>query len=60
MPARWRQQRVPHRLPVVMRVHVDPAGRNQEARGVDLAPGRSSFAADRGDPLARRLARLPV
>jgi hypothetical protein len=33
-------------------VDVDPAGRNQEARGVDLAPGRSSFATDRGDPTA--------
>ena len=40
MPARRRQQRVPHRLAVVMRVHVDPAGGDQEAVGVDLAlPG---------------------
>ncbi len=33
-----------------MRVHVDPAGRNHQSRGIDVAPGRSLLAADRGDP----------
>ena len=53
MPARRREQRVPHRLAVVVRVHVDPAGRDQQAVGVDLAPGRALLAADRGDPAVR-------
>ena len=33
-----------------MGVDVDPAGRHQEARGVDLALGRPLLAADGGDP----------
>ena len=49
MPARGRQQRIPHRLAVVMRMHVDPAGRHHQPIGIDLAPGRSLLAADRGD-----------
>ncbi len=53
MPARRRQQRIPHRLAVVMGVHVDPAGRDQKAAGVDLAPGRTLFAADCDDAVAR-------
>ena len=36
-----------------MGVHVDPAGRHQQAVGVDLAPGRALLAADRGDPAVR-------
>ena len=36
-----------------MRVHVDPAGRHQQARGVDLAPSRTKFAADLDEALAR-------
>ena len=36
-----------------MRVHVDPAGRDQKAGGVDLAPGRALFAADCDDAVAR-------
>jgi hypothetical protein len=50
MPARGRKQRIPHRLTVVMRVHVDPARRNHQPRGIDVAPGRSLLAADGGDP----------
>jgi hypothetical protein len=50
MPARGCQQRVPHRLTVVVRVHVDPSRRNHQAHGIDLAPGRSLLAADGGDP----------
>jgi hypothetical protein len=53
VPARGRQQRVPHRLPVIMGVHVDPAGRDQEPVGVDLAPRRTLLAADRRDAAAR-------
>ena len=52
MPARRCKQRIPHRLAVIVRVHVDPAGRDQKPRGVDLPPGRSEPAADRGDPVA--------
>ncbi len=52
MPARGREQRVPHRLPIVMGVHVDPAGRHQQSIGVDLAPRRPLLAADRRDPAA--------
>src|ERR1700716_769795 len=33
-----------------MRVHVDPARRNHQPRGIDLAPGRSLLSADPGDP----------
>src|SRR6202163_1993599 len=33
-----------------MRVHVNPARRNHQPRGIDLAPGRSLLAADPGDP----------
>src|SRR6202162_2693623 len=33
-----------------MRVHVNPARRNHQPRGIDLAPGRSLLAADGGDP----------
>jgi hypothetical protein len=35
-----------------MRVHVHPAGRDQEAGGVDLAPAWSRFTADFHDALA--------
>src|SRR5262245_46081951 len=44
VPAGGREQRIPHRLPVVMGMHVDPAGRNQKARGVEVAPRRPCFA----------------
>jgi hypothetical protein len=53
VPARRTEQRVPHRLPVVMGVHVDPAGRHQQSRGVDLAPSRALLATDFSDALAR-------
>ena len=33
-----------------MRVHVDPAGRDHQPVGIDLAPGRPLLAADGGDP----------
>jgi hypothetical protein len=36
-----------------MRVHVDPAGRHQEAGSINLAPSRTELAADFGDALAR-------
>ena len=36
-----------------MRVHVDPAGRDQKPIGVDVAPRRSLLAADPNDPAAR-------
>ena len=52
MPARRREQRIPHRLAVIVRVHVDPAGRDQKPCGVDLPPGGTELAADRGDPVA--------
>jgi len=52
VPARRREQRIPHRLPVVMGVYVDPAGCHQQAVGADLAPRRPLFAADRRDAAA--------
>ena len=52
MPARRREQRVPHRLAVIVRVDVDPAGRDQETVGVDFALGRALLAAHRGDAVA--------
>src|SRR5205807_2618453 len=42
-----------HRLAVVMRVHVDPARRDQTARGIDVAPGWTLLAADPDDAVAR-------
>jgi hypothetical protein len=36
-----------------VRVHVDPAGRNHQSRGIDLASGDSLFSADPSDPTAR-------
>src|SRR5256885_8871771 len=36
-----------------MRVHVDPAGRDQKPVGVDIAPGRALLAADRDDLAVR-------
>src|SRR5437660_8939923 len=36
-----------------MRVHVDPAGRDQQSVGSDVAPRRPQLAADRSDPAAR-------
>ena len=53
VPARRSEQRIPHRLSVVVRVHVDPAGRHQQARRVDLAPSGTQLAADLGDALTR-------
>src|SRR5258708_35336683 len=50
VPARGRQQRIPHRLTVVVRVHIDPARRDHQPRGIDLAPSRSLLSADLGDP----------
>ena len=52
VPARRRQQRIPHRLAVIMGVHVDPARRDHQARGVDLALAGALLAADRGDAAA--------
>ncbi|MBA7468283.1 hypothetical protein ES707_03526 [subsurface metagenome] len=49
MPARGRQQRIPHRLAVVMGVHVDPAGGHHQAGGIDVAFGGAELAADRCD-----------
>src|SRR5256885_1065535 len=46
-------QRVPHRLSVIVRVHVDPARRDQQSVGIDLAPRRTLLAADRSDAAAR-------
>jgi hypothetical protein len=52
MPGRRRQHRVPGRLTVVMGVDVDPAGGDDMACGVDVAPCRSGLAADRDDLVA--------
>jgi hypothetical protein len=36
-----------------VRVHVDPAGRNQEAPSVDLTPSKSLLPTDPNDPIVR-------
>ena len=46
VPRRRRKHRVPGCLAVVMRVDIDPAGGDEEAVGVDLAPARPGLAAD--------------
>src|SRR5215467_3996614 len=52
VPAGGRKQRIPHRLPVVMCMHVDPAGRDQKAGSVDVAPRWPCFATNLRDPPA--------
>src|ERR1700733_13487874 len=52
VPGRRRQHRIPRRLPIVMRVDVDPAGRDQQAVSVYLTPAGASLAADLGDLVA--------
>src|SRR3954471_5245162 len=52
MPRRRRQYRVPGRLPVVMRMHIDPARRDEQPAGLDHPLSRTGLAADRHDALA--------
>ena len=52
MPRRRREFLVPRRLAVIMRVHIDPAGRHQHAVGLDLAPAGPGLTADFGDAVA--------
>ncbi len=49
---RGHQQGIPGGLPVEVRVHVDPARRDQLAGGIDLAPPAPRDATDRGDASA--------
>ena len=49
VPDRRREQRVPGDLPVVVGVHVDEAGRDREAGGVELLATGLVDGADRGD-----------
>jgi hypothetical protein len=49
VPGGRRQHRVPGRLAVIVGVHVDPAGGDQQSVGIDLALARPGLAADRGD-----------
>ena len=49
VPARGRNERIPHGLAVVMGVNVDPAGRDQKPRRLDLALTGPLLAADSGD-----------
>src|SRR5262249_51493177 len=53
VPARGREQRVPHGLAVVVGVHVDPPGRHQETVSVDLAPPGPLLAPDPDDARPR-------
>ena len=52
MPGGGRQHRVPGRLPVVMRMDIDPARRDQQPVRVDHPPRRPGLAADRNDAVA--------
>ena len=49
MPGGRGEHRVPGRLAVVMRMDIDPAGRDQQTMRVDLALRRAGLAADLGD-----------
>src|SRR5581483_5506552 len=49
VPRRRRDLGVPRHLAVVVRVHVDPAGRHDRTVGVDLARARAGDVADLGD-----------
>ena len=49
MPAGRRDERVPGRLTVIMRVNVHPARRHDMAAGVDFALCRATHSADFGD-----------
>src|SRR5262249_48092916 len=46
VPTRRRQQRIPHRLAVVMGMRVDPARRHEKPVGIDLALGQTLLAAN--------------
>ena len=52
MPRRRRQFLVPCRLAIVVRVHIDPAGRDQHAVGFDVALRGAGLAADLDDAIA--------
>ena len=52
MPGGGRQHRVPGRLPVVMRMDIDPARRDQQPLRLDDPPCRPGLVADRNDALA--------
>ena len=52
VPGRRCQDGVPGRLAVIVRVHIDPSGRDDPAVGPDFAPARTGLAADLGDPVA--------
>ena len=55
VPARRRDQRVPHRLAIVMGMRVHPARRDQQTSRVDLAFAGGLLAADAGDaPIRNR------
>ena len=52
MPRRRRQDRIPGRLPVVMSVNIDPARRDQQSVGDDLAASWTCLTANCGDMFA--------
>src|SRR5262252_7343992 len=52
VPARGHQQRIPHRLSVIVRGRVHPSWRHQEPRRGDLAAARTLPAAHAHDTLA--------
>ncbi len=52
VPGGRREHGIPGRLAVIVRVHVDPARRDDPAVGLDLAPARPCLAADLDDPVA--------
>src|SRR5262249_28532770 len=52
MPRRRGELAVPRRLAVVVGMHIDPAGGDDLAFGIDVAVCRTGFAADFGYPVA--------
>jgi len=52
VPGGWGEFRIPHRLPIVVGMDVDPAGGHQKSAGIDLASSGSRLSADCCDPVA--------
>ena len=55
VPRRWRQDRIPRRLPVIVGMHIDPPGCYQGAVRIDLPmSGADVSAGDRDAPAVDR------
>ena len=50
---RWREERIPQRLTVIVRVHIDEPRRDQQAIRVEHPLGATDIGSNRGDAAAR-------